>query len=135
MVNSKEKWHFIISNCSYLDYRVPLSLWFHHFLDFRAEICQIFSLFFWKIEDTKKSFWNQLTFNISELLWFNFQIQWLKFSKIFQFMSGNTQIKQIFRKHESGTMLFYGSRDILSIKNIFFQNEHQVASGIRYYMN
>ena len=43
------------------------------------------------------------------------------FSKMFQFMSGYTQIKQIFRKHESVTMLFYGSRDIISIKNIFFK--------------
>ena len=32
---------------------MPLSYWLDHFLDSRAEIHQIFALFFWKIEDTK----------------------------------------------------------------------------------
>ena len=37
---------------------------FDHFLGARAEIRDFFSLFFWKIEDTKIFFWNFLTFNI-----------------------------------------------------------------------
>ena len=40
-----------------------LSLWLGHLLDSWAEICQIFALFFWKIYDINKAFWNQLTFN------------------------------------------------------------------------
>ena len=42
---------------------MPLSFWLDHFEESRAEIHQIFALVFWKIEDTKKSFWNWLTFN------------------------------------------------------------------------
>ena len=42
---------------------MPLSLWFNHFSDSKAEIHQIFALFLWEIEDTKKSFRDQLTFS------------------------------------------------------------------------
>ena len=35
----------------------------NHFLNSRAEIHQTFPLDFWKIEDTKKSFWDYLTFS------------------------------------------------------------------------
>ena len=36
-------------------------LWFDHFLDSRAEICQIFLWYFGPNYDTKSTFWNQLT--------------------------------------------------------------------------
>ena len=41
---------------------MAFSFWLDHFLDSRAEIHQIFEMFFWKIKDTKKSFWDKLTF-------------------------------------------------------------------------
>ena len=44
---------------------MPVSFWLDHFLDSRAEIHQIFALIFWKIEDTKKSLWDWLSFSIS----------------------------------------------------------------------
>ena len=40
---------------------MSLLFWLDHFLDARAEILQIF----WKISDTKNSFWNYLTFSFS----------------------------------------------------------------------
>ena len=49
--------------------KVPLFCWFYHFLDSRAEICQIFSLLFWKIWDTKFLFWNHLTFSYKTGEW------------------------------------------------------------------
>ena len=42
--------------------KVPLFCWFDHFLDFRAEILQIFWLLFWSIDDFINSFWLNLTF-------------------------------------------------------------------------
>ena len=42
---------------------MPYFLWFDHFFyTFWVEILTIFSLQFWKILDTKISFWNKLTF-------------------------------------------------------------------------
>ena len=41
---------------------MPLFCWFDHFLDFRAEILQIFQLLFWSIDDFINSFWLNLTF-------------------------------------------------------------------------
>ena len=40
---------------------MSLLFWLDHFLDARAKILQIF----WKISDTKNSFWNYLTFSFS----------------------------------------------------------------------
>ena len=34
-------------------YKVPLSFWFNYFFDSRAEIHEIFSLFFWKFKKSK----------------------------------------------------------------------------------
>ena len=39
-------------------------LWFDHFLDPWAEICQIFRWFFGKFNKIKKTFWNYLTFRV-----------------------------------------------------------------------
>ena len=49
--------HIIICKLKYYK-EVSLFCWFDHFLDSWAEICQIFRVFFWKIYDTKKTFWN-----------------------------------------------------------------------------
>ena len=44
-------------------------LWFDHFLDSWAEICQIFSWFFGKFTNIKKTFWNYLTFTVCNSRW------------------------------------------------------------------
>ena len=41
-----------------LNSQMLLFCWLNHFLDSRADICQNFELFFWKIYDIKKTFWN-----------------------------------------------------------------------------
>ena len=52
---------WIVTRVSARDYTVPNN-WLDHFLDSRAQIHQIFAFSFGKIEDAKKSFWDELTF-------------------------------------------------------------------------
>ena len=42
--------------------KVSLFCWFHHFLDSRAEFVKFFRWYFGPNDDTKRTFWNWLTF-------------------------------------------------------------------------
>ena len=55
---------------------------FLKWMDFRAEICQKFGWLFWRFEDTKNSFWDQLTFSnfIGIEFWIWFLFDFLKYS-------------------------------------------------------
>ena len=53
---------FTYDYMGYLMYHGAFIIWFDHFLDSGAEICQIFRWFFGKFWKIKRTLWNQLTF-------------------------------------------------------------------------
>ena len=55
---------------------MPLFCWFHHFLDSRAEIVKFFRWYFGRNDDTKRTFWNWLTFTIFGLMISNLERKW-----------------------------------------------------------
>ena len=61
---------------------MPLFFWFDRSLGARAEICQNFSLVFWKISDTKILFWNYLTFSCAA--WNVFPVNLLLLRSLFR---------------------------------------------------
>ena len=91
----------------YLMYYSAFILWFDHFLDSGAEICQIFRWFFGKFKNIKKTFWNYLTFSAltivikeiiavhthCDVLYINISTYWWIRTYVYKYVLVNTYLK------------------------------------------
>ena len=68
---------------------MPLFCWFDHFSNSRAEIVKFFCWYFGRNDDTKRTFWNQLTFRIITR---NLQEKWENNNFLFIWLLMNLQI-------------------------------------------
>ena len=88
---------------------MPLFSCLDHFLDVRAEILQIFRVKFWKILETKNSFWNYWPFGQSTFSRiFEPQVFWKKYIPIWRVFLHKT-FKFVFEMIIVQMMVHFGS--------------------------